>query len=135
MRFAIEQGRGRYLAAAGSALVALAYVLIGFGFIAVVDDQAGIVPPMVIAGVLFAALAVLLALSGSRWIFGAGAALLTLVLVGYVAIAPERSPTYEAQGVLLKVLQALLLGLFVYLAVRQPRTGTGRVDERALSSP
>jgi hypothetical protein len=129
-----RQPRGRYVAAAASALVAVIYLLIGFSIVSVVDDQAGLVPPMLIAAAVFAALAVLLMLSTSRLVLIAGAALQVLVLAGYVAIASERTPAYEAWGITVKAVEAFLLIVFVYLAVQRPRqTDPQTADKRTLA--
>ena len=103
--------------------------------IAVVDDQSGVAPPMLIAGAVFALLAALLVLSATRLVPLAGAALQVLVLAGYILISSERTPAYEAWGITVKALQVLLLIAFVYLALQhRPRTEPRPTDERTLSS-
>ena len=112
----------RYLAAGVAVVVALLYLLIGFDVITVVEDQATAgAAPVLIAGLLFAVLAVLLLAWPKRRVLVAGAALQVLVLVRYLAVSGERSPAFEAWGIGLKVLQAGLLVAFVSLLVRHPR--------------
>ena len=85
---------------------------------------------MFVAAALFALLAVLLATVPRRPVFLAGAALQLLVIVGYLVIAAERSPAFEAWGVSLKVLQVAVLAALVALAVRGTRAASapaGRV--------
>lgn len=117
----------RYIAAATSALVAVIYLLIGLNVVSVVTDQEpGLVPPMLIAGVLFALLAVLTLTSTKTLIWVAGAGLQVLVIAGYLAISSERLPAFEVWGVLLKLLQVFLLVAFAYLAmVRMARPAAG----------
>ena len=76
-------------------------------------------------------LAVVLAVSSARWVLAAGAALQILVLVGYVVVASERTPAYEAWGITSKVLQVLLLAALVYLATQRP----GRTTKRSTEDP
>jgi peptidoglycan/LPS O-acetylase OafA/YrhL len=118
----------RRSAAGLAAVIAVLYLLIGFSVVTVVDGQDGeVVPPLVVSAGLFAVLALLLARSAPRWMLVAGMVLQVLVLVGYVAIAPERTPSFEVWGVTVKLLQVALLGLLVALAtrgrVRKPRSG------------
>jgi hypothetical protein len=108
----------RYSAAAMSALVGVIYLLIGLNVVTVVTNQEpGLVPPMLIAGVLFALLAVLTLASTKTVIWVAGAGLQVLVIAGYFAISSERVPAFEVWGVLLKLLQVFLLVAFAYLAI------------------
>lgn len=126
--------RVRLVAAAGAGVVAVIYLLIGFSAVAVVDDQTGLVPPMLLAGAVFGLLAALLALSAARVVAAAGAALQLLVVVGYVAIASERTSAYEAWGIATKALQVLLLIALVYVTLRHPgRPAARRTDDRTLS--
>lgn len=102
------------LAAAISAAVAGVYVLIATDVITVMEDQAteSAVPP-VAAAVMFAALAAGLALAPSRRVLRAGVALQVLAIALYFMIAAERTPSVEAWGLGLKVVQALLLVLLL----------------------
>jgi hypothetical protein len=129
------QRRVRYAAAAGAALVTALYLLIGFGVVRVVDGQpAGVVPPLLIAAALFAALAVLLLTAPRRWVWFAGAALTALVIVGYIAIGADRSPAFEAWGLTVKTVQIALLGALTWLALRRPaRSAMGPANRQRLS--
>lgn len=115
---AFDRSAVRYTAAAVSALVAVIYLLIGLGVISVVTDQeAGLVPPLLVAGVVFGLLAVVTTVSSKTLVWIVGAGLQVLVIVGYLAISSERTPAFESWGILLKLLQVSLLIAFVYLAV------------------
>jgi hypothetical protein len=86
---------------------------------------------MFIAAAAFALLTVLLALTPSRPVLLAGAGLQVLVIAGYVAIAAERTPAFEAWGLSLKALQVALLIALVSLAF-QP---TSRQAARTAAPP
>jgi peptidoglycan/LPS O-acetylase OafA/YrhL len=122
-----DRSRTLRLAATGvAAAIAALYALIGFSILTVVDGQDGeVVPPLVVSAALFAVLATLLARSAPRWLLVAGIVLQLLVLVGYVAIAPERTPAFEVWGLTQKVLQVGLLTLLVTLVARR-RAPQGR---------
>jgi hypothetical protein len=126
--------RIRFAAAAVAAAVAVAYLLIGTSVIAVVDGQTGLVPPILIAAGLFAAIAIAAVVRPSRPLWIAGGALQVLVVLGYIAISPERTPAFEAWGVGVKVLQILLLAGFLTLAFHRPAVaGETPADERTLT--
>jgi hypothetical protein len=100
--------------------------------ITVVQDQAEAgAAPVVVAGVLFAALAVLLLITASRRVFIAGAVLQVVVLVMYLVVSAERVPAFEAWGLGIKALQVGLLAAFVAMLVRQPRTLRSRARTAA----
>jgi hypothetical protein len=122
-----DRSRTLRLAATGvAAAIAALYALIGFSILTVVDGQDGeVVPPLVVSAALFAVLATLLARSAPRLLLVAGIVLQLLVLVGYVAIAPERTPAFEVWGLTQKVLQVGLLTLLVTLVARR-RAPQGR---------
>lgn len=118
----------RYTAAGIAAVVAVLYFLIALGTIVVLTDQAqsgGAAIPAA-AGVAFAVLAVLLALSGRRAVLFTGVALAIFTIVGYFAVAPNRTPQFETWGIVIKALQAFLGLALGYLAFAQPREKTGR---------
>jgi hypothetical protein len=116
-------GVTRFVAAGAAGLVAVLYLLIGFDVITVVQDQAEAgAAPVLIAGVLFAALAVLLAVTASRRVLVAGAVLQVVVLVMYLVVATERVPAFEAWGLAIKALQVGLLAGFVAMLVRRRRS-------------
>ena len=132
MATAVE--RVRLAAVGGLGVVAVIYMQIGFSVVVVTADQTGVVPPMLLAGAVFAVLAAGLAVSNARWVPAVGAALQLVVLVGYVVIASERTPAYELWGVTTKALQVLLLIALAYLALRRPvRTAVQPRGERTLS--
>lgn len=110
------------VAATGAAVVAVAYLLIGVSAIHVVEDQQGTVPPMLVSALLFAGLTVALARAPRRGVIVAGIALQILVIVGYLAVAAERTPAFEAWGIAIKVVQVALVGMLAYLALRPPVT-------------
>ena len=113
----------RFLAAAGAALVALLYLLIARNVITVIENQAAAdAAPLYIAAALFALLSVLLLARPSRSVFVAGAGLQLLVIVGYLLIAAERTPAFEAWGLGIKALQVgMLFGLVALALHRSPK--------------
>ena len=115
--------RLRFVAAGIAGLVAGLYLLIGLDVITVVQGQpeAG-AAPVLIAGVLFAALAVLLLATASRPVLIAGAVLQVVVLVMYLVASSDRIPAFEAWGVTVKALQVGLLAIFVAMLLRQRRS-------------
>ena len=122
----------RLVVAGVAGLVAVLYLLIGFDVITVVQDQAEAgAAPVLIAGVLFAALAAALLITASRGVFVAGAVLQVVVLVMYLVVAAERVPAFEAWGLAIKTLQAGLLAAFVAMLVRQPRRVASRTGAPA----
>jgi hypothetical protein len=125
-------GAMRLVAAGVAGLVAVLYLLIGFDVITVVQDQAEAgAAPVVIAGLLFAALAVLLVVTASSGVLVAGAVLQVVVLVMYLVVSAERVPAFEAWGLGIKALQTGLLAAFVVMLVRQPRRLGGRAGAPA----
>jgi hypothetical protein len=124
--------RMRVGAAGVVALVAVLYLLIGFGVITVVQDQAEVgAAPVVVAGVLFAALAVLLLMTASRRVLIAGAVLQLVVLVMYLVVSAGRVPAFEIWGLGIKALQVGLLAAFVAMLIRQPRSLRSRARTTA----
>jgi hypothetical protein len=125
-------GAMRFVVAGVAGLVAVLYLLIGFDVITVIQDQteAG-AAPVLIAGVLFTALAAALLLTASRGVLVAGAALQVVVLVMYLVVSAERVPAFEAWGLTIKALQAGLFVAFVVMLVRQPRRAVSRAGAPA----
>ncbi len=123
----IDRGRRtiRYLAAVLSAGIAAVYLLIGFDVIKVVDtnppDMPSLLPFGLMSGAAFLLGAILLAVFDRRILWTLGGLFQVAVIAMYVAVAPQRDPSYEAWGIGLKVVQAILLLALVYLAVRAPR--------------
>lgn len=114
----------RYLAAAASALTALLYFGIGLGVLKVVDEGAAGGPGLLefgaSAGAAFALGAVLLVVVDHRGLWLLGALLQVIVLIMYLAVSPQRTPPFEAWGILIKILQAALLAGLAYLVVHVP---------------
>ena len=118
----------RYGAALIAGVVAVLYFLIAAGTIVVLTDQAqsgdGVIPA--VAGVAYAVLAVLLALTGKRSLLIAGAALALFTILGYFVVAPNRTPQFEAWGIAIKVLQAAIALGLGYLGLTKPGTEIGK---------
>lgn len=118
----------RYASAAVSAAIAIVYFLIALGAITVVSTapQPGdwVIPGA--AGAAFALLAVLLVVIRNRTVLALGAAMSILTLVGYFVVAPNRTPSFETWGILIKVAQAALVLALGYLAFSRAEAGAGR---------
>ncbi|TVR22851.1 MAG: hypothetical protein EA389_13095 [Ilumatobacter sp.] len=116
----------RLVTATLAATSAVIYVLIGVDAVTVIEDQAETsAAPLFVAAALFGVLAVLLVITSARSVLIGGAVLQVAVLLGYVAIAVERTPAYEAWGIGQKVLQAVILVALVEL-IRRPHPDGGR---------
>jgi hypothetical protein len=105
-------------------MTAVAYLVVGLEWVAVdgiADVEPGPAVPLVIAGVVFAGLAVLLARHPGTFVYLAGALLCVVVLVMYVVVAPTREPSYEPLGIAIKAVEAVLLGALGYLLVGPDR--------------
>lgn len=98
----------RFGAAALSAVIAGLYFLIGFNALAVIDDPSGQVFGL-FAGTAYALGTALLLAYDRRVLWIVGAALQVFVMLMYFSVAPQRMPNYEAWGITLRVLEALLL--------------------------
>jgi hypothetical protein len=116
----------RYGAALASATIAAIYYLIGLGVLTVVTPAAND-PSMAVfslsAGSAFLLGAVLLVAFDRRLLWVLGAVLQLLVVWGYFAVAPDRTPAFEAWGITLRIIQLPLFAALVYLAVRAPESG------------
>jgi len=97
------------------------YALIGMGVARVVEDAAGAGVSLAVfgamAGTAFLLGAALLVALDNRPAWLVGAAFQLFASVAYVDVAPQRTPAYEPWGIGLKVAQAALLVLLVYLAL------------------
>jgi hypothetical protein len=115
----------RYAAAVLSAGAAVVYVLIGFEVISVVDtkapDMTSMLPFGLVSGSAFLLGAVLLTLFDRRILWILGGLFQVFAIAMYVAVAPQRDPSYEPWGIGLKAVQAILLIALMYLAVIRPR--------------
>ncbi|NWF70948.1 MAG: hypothetical protein HXY40_17830 [Chloroflexi bacterium] len=108
----------RSFAALLSGLTALLYLLIGLRVLIVLEgsaDQTWALAPAAAYGLGL----VLLLLLRSRWVWVLGAALQVFVIFTYFNLAPQRIPTFEFWGMLIRVVQALLLLALAYLALRR----------------
>jgi hypothetical protein len=100
------------------------------GTIQVTDPAAQAEPAPVFIPIAAAAAFVLGAILIDRFdrrivqILGAGVQVITLI--GYFAVASDRTPSYEVWGIVIKVLQVVTLAALAYLAVRAPRRTTGK---------
>jgi hypothetical protein len=121
----------RYLAAAIAAITAVMYLLIGFGVLHVVDQASPDAPSLLdfglMAGAAFGLGALLLLTLDNRILWVLGALLQVGVIVMYVVVGQERTPAFEAWGITIKILQVVLLGALLYLALQPP----GREDDAA----
>lgn len=113
----------RYGAAVVSATIAAIYFLIGLGLLTVITPAADD-PSMAVfglsAGSAFLLGALLLVAFDRRVLWLLGAALQLLVLWGYLAVAPDRTPAFEVWGITLRIIQLPLFAALVYLSLRAP---------------
>jgi hypothetical protein len=114
----------RIFAAGIAATIALLYMLIGFSVVRVVEPAPGEPSPQLLLG-LPAALAflfgaALLLATDHRWLWILGALLQVLVMFTYFSVAPQRFPSFETWGVLIRIAQVPLLVALGYLAVTSP---------------
>jgi hypothetical protein len=114
----------RYLAAAIAAITTVMYLLIGFGVLHVVDEAAADAPPLLdfglMAGAAFGLGALLLLTMDRRVLWVLGAILQVGVIVMYVVVGQQRTPAFGLWGITIKILQVVLLGALLYLALRPP---------------
>jgi hypothetical protein len=118
----------RYFAAAMALLTALAYFLIGFRVLTVLENPEDQTVFGLIAGSAFLIGALVLLLTDSRVVMGLGAIAQALIILMYFNLAPEREPSFEVWGILIRVVQVLLLGALAYLAIRPRSEATPQVD-------
>ena len=114
----------RYLAAMASAATAALYFGIGAGVLTVVEaspDGPNLFEFGVAAGGAFVVGAVLLLAFDRRLLWVLGAALQVAVILMYVVVASQRTPPFEAWGLLIKLLQVVVLIALAYLVVRPRR--------------
>ena len=108
-------------AAALSALIAVLYLLLGTGVLDLGEAESGELGILVAAGVVHLLLAVVLWLRPWRWLL-AIVVLMQLALAGmYVAIAPERDPSFEVWGLTIRGL-SLLMVVALVMALLPRRT-------------
>ena len=121
----------RRVAAALAAATAVLYFGIGVGLLQVADEASaeaagGLFQFGLLSGSAFVLGALLLVLFDHRGLWLLGCLLQVGVLVMYVAVSPQRNPPFEAWGILIKVLQALILVALVYLVLHVPPRRLGR---------
>jgi len=123
----------RYVAAALAGAIATIYFLIAAGVLTVVtpvENDGSMVAFGISAGAAFLVGAVLLLAFDRRILWVLGAALQLLVVWGYVAVAPDRTPAFELWGISLRVIQIPLFAALVYLAVRSSSSGLAHASPR-----
>ena len=119
-------------------LTSLMYFLVGFQAVTVLDNPDDQTAFGMIAGAAFLAGALVIWFFDGRLLMGLGAAAQAFIILTYFNLAPEREPSYEPWGVMIRVVQVLLFGALTYLVVRpepketappeieRPRVATGR---------
>jgi len=111
----------RLAAAALSALVAVLYLLIGFGQLYFIDSAQEGAAALIFfglpAGASFMLGTVLLVMTDRRRLWIAGAAFQVFAIVAYIQVAPRRTPPFEMWGILIKALQVGILAALLYLIV------------------
>jgi len=121
---AIQRPTIRYGAAAASAAIAAIYYLIGIGVLTVITPAAGD-PSMLVfgssAGSAFLLGTLLLVAFDRRPLWLLGAVLQVLVVWGYFAVSPDRTPAFEVWGITLRFIQLPLFAALVYLSLRAPQ--------------
>jgi hypothetical protein len=109
----------RYFAALVSGLTAVAYFLIGFRVVSVLDAN-GDQTWALFAGVAYAIGALLLLAFDRRVVWVLGAALQILVIYTYFNLASYRSPAFEVWGIVIRLAQSMILIALAYLMFRLP---------------
>jgi hypothetical protein len=113
------------LAAVLAGLNAVLYGLIFAGVLSVGRADEGELGILGVAGIVYLALAAGLWFLPRPLLWAAATLMQVLVIAMYVAIAPERDPSYEVWGLTLRVLQVAIIVTLVGLLVRAVR-GRGR---------
>jgi hypothetical protein len=108
----------RRFAAGVTGLMALIYLLIFAGPLSIGEATSGDLGILGVAGLVFAGMALLLWFVDERWVLGVIAAVQVPIFAMYLAVAPERDPSFELWGVSLRVLQVVLVGTLLTLLVR-----------------
>jgi len=114
----------RYIAAAASLATALLYFGIAVGVLVVVEETVSDAPGMfefgASAGAAFVLGALLLFALDHRGLWFLGALLQIGVIVMYIAVGPQRAPSFELWGLLIKTLQVVILVALAWLTIRPP---------------
>ncbi|HEY4607023.1 MAG TPA: hypothetical protein VIH55_05190 [Acidimicrobiia bacterium] len=108
----------RVVAAAVAAATSLIYYLIGLRAVTVIENTEDQVGFGLIAGTAFLVGTVLILVIDSRVMFALGALAQVFIIWMYFELSSERTPSFEVWGVSIRILQALLLGVLAYLAIR-----------------
>jgi hypothetical protein len=106
------------VAAALAALNAVLYGLIFAGVTSIGRAGEGELGILGVAGIVYLALAAILWFVPRPLVWAAATVMQVLVIAMYVAIAPERDPSFEVWGVTLRVLQVAMIVTLVTLLVR-----------------
>jgi hypothetical protein len=109
--------------------MSLMYFSIGINVLTVVTPVVGDSSMLTFgasAGAAFLLGALLLVAFDRRVLWILGAILQVLVAWGYFAVAPSRTPSFEAWGIALRVIQVPLFAALLYLAVRSRKSPTPR---------
>lgn len=118
--------RVRQIAAALAAVTSLIYFLIGLQVLAVLDDIGEQTPFGLITGAAFLAGALLILAVDHRVVWTLGGLTQAFIIFTYFDMAAERTPSYEAWGIVIRVLQVGLLVALTYLAMRPKRENAPR---------
>jgi hypothetical protein len=121
--------RVRFLVAGLAAVISVLYYLIGLGVITVADDATGMLAFGLIAGTAFLGAAGVALAIDRRVVWWAGILAQTFIIWAYFDLASIRTPSFEFWGILIRVLQVLVLGALIYLAIR-PKTRVAVLEER-----
>ena len=117
-------GRSRLqlAAVACSAAIALLYLGLFTGVLSLPGAETGDLGILGVAGGVYAVLAGLLWWLRSRVLWAIGVMQQALLGWMYVAIAPERDPSFEVWGLTIRAISIVLLGVLVALLVSQLRS-------------
>jgi phosphatidylserine synthase len=118
-------GPTHLLAIASSLATTVLYAVVGLEIVevdGVAEVEPGPAVPLVIAAAAFAVLTTWLAIRPGVPAFVVGLALTLAVIVGYLVVAPSRSPSYEPWGLAIKAVEAILVvALVVLVTARRQR--------------
>lgn len=118
-------GPAHVLAVVTSLATTVLYAVVGLEVVrvdGVAEVEPGPAVPLVIAAGVFAALTTWLAIRPGVSVYVAGLVVTAAVIVGYVVVAPSRSPSYEPWGLAIKAVEAILaMTLVVLVMARRQR--------------
>jgi hypothetical protein len=115
------RSRLQLVAVACSAAIALLYLGLFTGLLALPGAETGDLGILGVAGGVFAVLAGLLWWLHSRLLWAIGAVMQALLGWMYVAIAPERDPAFEVWGLTIRAISLVLFAALVALLVTARR--------------